>query len=163
MSQTAELDRTSSPRRFTRIAVPSAAAPAAPSAAAPAPAPATPEAAERRRRTLAVANELARMLAEEHRALVAERDARRRAEKVASDMARLVAREHARADAEREARERAESAASEMARLLAHEHARADEAERRAIEALARCAGSAAPEPRFLPAPARARGRRGAS
>ena len=50
-------------------------------------------------------NELAALVAREHKALLGEREARKRAEATAAEMAALVAREHRRAeDAERQVR-----------------------------------------------------------
>jgi hypothetical protein len=52
-----------------------------------------------------------------------ERAGRERAEQIAEELAKLVAHEHRRAKDEQVRREAAEATAAELARLLAHEHA----------------------------------------
>ena len=65
-----------------------------------------------------IANELATLLAQEHRRLVHEQGKRAEAEAVASEVAVQLALDRAELEREREARERAEAQASELSTLI---------------------------------------------
>ena len=65
-----------------------------------------------------IANELAALLAQEHRQLVQERAQRAQAEAIASDLAVQLAVDRAELERERDARERAEAQASELSALI---------------------------------------------
>jgi len=65
-----------------------------------------------------IGNELARLLAQEHRRLVHEQAKRAEAETIASDLAVQLALSQAELEREREARERAEAQASELSTLI---------------------------------------------
>ena len=65
-----------------------------------------------------IANELAALLAQEHRRVVHERAKREAAEATASELAVQVALGRAELEREREARERAEAQASELSTLI---------------------------------------------
>jgi hypothetical protein len=65
-----------------------------------------------------IANELAALLAQEHRSLVQEEAKRAQVEAIASDLAVQLALNQAELEREREARERAEAQASELSTLI---------------------------------------------
>jgi hypothetical protein len=65
-----------------------------------------------------IANELAALLAQEHRLLVQERDKRAEVETIASELAVQLALDRAELERERDARERAEAQASELSTLI---------------------------------------------
>src|SRR3954471_18102012 len=65
-----------------------------------------------------IANELAVLLAQEHRRLVQEQEKRAEAEAVASELAVQLALDRAELERERQARERAEAQASELSTLI---------------------------------------------
>ena len=65
-----------------------------------------------------IANELATLLAQEHRRLTHEQGMRAEVETIASDLAVQLALSRAELDREREARERAEAQASELSTLI---------------------------------------------
>jgi hypothetical protein len=85
-------------------------------------------------------------------------EARARAEKIANELAILVAHEHRRAKDEQAKREAAEATASQLAVLLAHDHAELDReraARRRAEEEVRELSAlglAERPAPRFVPA-----------
>jgi hypothetical protein len=65
-----------------------------------------------------IANELAALLAQEHRMLVEEQAKRAQVEAIASDLAAQLALDRAELQREREARERAEAQANELSTLI---------------------------------------------
>ena len=65
-----------------------------------------------------IANELAALLAQEHRLLVDEQAKRAQVEVIASDLAAQLALDRAELHREREARERAEAQANELSMLI---------------------------------------------
>src|SRR3954468_23843319 len=65
-----------------------------------------------------IANELASLLAQEHRRVVQEQEKRAEAEAVASELAVQLALDRAELERERTARERAEAQASELSTLI---------------------------------------------
>jgi len=65
-----------------------------------------------------IANELAVLLAQEHRRLIDEQQKRAEAEAVASELAVQLALDRAELERERQARERAEAQASELSTLI---------------------------------------------
>ncbi len=65
-----------------------------------------------------VANDLARLLAEEHDRLAEEREKRRLAEETASELAILLVREQQELERERKARHEAEAQAQELSTLI---------------------------------------------
>src|SRR3954462_14020899 len=65
-----------------------------------------------------IANELASLLAQEHRRVVQEQEKRAEAEAVASELAVQLALDRAELERERKARERAEAQASELSTLI---------------------------------------------
>jgi hypothetical protein len=85
--------------------------------------------------------------------------ARARAEEIANELAILVAHEHRRAKDEQARREAAEATASQLAVLLAHDHAELDReraARERAEEEVRELSAlglAERPAPRFVPAP----------
>ena len=85
-------------------------------------------------------------------------EARREAERIANEMAILVAQEHRRASEEQAKRAAAEATASQLAVLLAHDHAElvreraAREHAQAQLSELCRLMPDERPAPRFVPA-----------